>query len=180
MVGFLALVLGHWAEHIIQMIQIHVMHMPRPHAMGLLGLYMHNMLAMEWLHFIYAAVMLIGLLALANRYRGSARRWWNVTIVLQALHLIEHVCLVYQAVTGNYWFGQSMPCTYIQSFFPGNRAELHFFYNLVVTSSMVYAMWTWRQQRQMAREYIRAMDRKLAEILGVGEITDTRFLEVYE
>lgn len=175
---FLAIVLGHWSEHVFQMIQIHILHTPRVHAMGMLGLFTHNMIAMEWMHFIYAAAMLIGLLALRNRYRGRARKWWNAATVLQALHLTEHVCLIYQAVTGHYWFGQSMPCTFVQSFFPHNRAELHLAYNLIVTLPMLNAMWIWRQEREMVRAYIRAMDRKLAELLYI--VRDTRFLEVYD
>ena len=36
---FMVIVLGHWAEHLVQAYQIYVMHWPRAKALGLLGLY---------------------------------------------------------------------------------------------------------------------------------------------
>jgi len=36
---FMVIVLGHWAEHLVQAYQIYVMGWPRPKALGLLGLW---------------------------------------------------------------------------------------------------------------------------------------------
>ena len=35
---FMIIVLGHWAEHLAQATQIHILHWPRPSANGVLGL----------------------------------------------------------------------------------------------------------------------------------------------
>ena len=36
---FLAIVLFHWAEHIVQAYQFYVLHWPRPMSMGLMGMF---------------------------------------------------------------------------------------------------------------------------------------------
>ena len=53
--AFMVIVLGHWAEHLVQAHQIYVMGWPRPQANGVLGLWYpwlikskHSTMAMPW------------------------------------------------------------------------------------------------------------------------------------
>lgn len=61
---FLVIVLAHWAEHIVQAVQIYVMDWPVPEARGLLGMPFPWLVTSEWMHYGYALIMLIGLLLL--------------------------------------------------------------------------------------------------------------------
>jgi hypothetical protein len=58
---FMVIVLGHWAEHLVQAYQIYVMGWPRPKALGLLGLWYPWLIQTEALHYGYALIMLIGI-----------------------------------------------------------------------------------------------------------------------
>src|SRR5581483_7656148 len=51
---FLVIVLGHWAEHILQAIQVFVLHWPRPEARGALGMVFPWLVTSETLHYGYA------------------------------------------------------------------------------------------------------------------------------
>ena len=50
---YLVLVIGHFAEHVLQLIQAAVLAWPRPEAGGLLGLSSPQLLTNELLHFSY-------------------------------------------------------------------------------------------------------------------------------
>ena len=41
LLSFMAIVLLHWSEHIVQAYQFFVLHWPRPMSMGLVGMYYH-------------------------------------------------------------------------------------------------------------------------------------------
>ena len=51
---FMVIVLGHWAEHLVQAYQIYVMNWPRPKALGLVGLWYPWLIQTEALHYGYA------------------------------------------------------------------------------------------------------------------------------
>jgi hypothetical protein len=136
---FLVIVVAHWLEHILQAIQIFVLHWPRPQALGALGLVFPWLVASEWLHYFYAIVMLIGLILLQPGFQGRARMWWNIALVIQFWHHIEHALLLWQALTQHFLFGRAAPVSILQLFFP--RVELHLFYNAVVFVPMVIAMY---------------------------------------
>ena len=57
---FMAIVLAHWVEHVVQAIQIWGLGWARPDARGALGLAFPWLVKSEALHYFYAIVMLIG------------------------------------------------------------------------------------------------------------------------
>ena len=67
---FMLIVLGHWAEHLAQAIQIYALGWPRPQAGGVLGLWYPWMVGSEVLHYGYAVVMLAGLWVLRKGFTG--------------------------------------------------------------------------------------------------------------
>jgi hypothetical protein len=137
--AFLVVVLAHWVEHILQAIEIFVLGWPRPQAGGALGLVYPWLVTSEWLHYVYAVVMLIGLVVLRAGFVGRARTWWNVALGIQIWHHFEHLLLLGQALTHLNLFGAAVPTSILQLVFP--RVELHLFYNAVVFTPMLVAMW---------------------------------------
>lgn len=136
--GFMVVVLAHWAEHLIQAYQIWSLGMPRHHALGALGMIWPWLVHSETLHYAYALVMLIGLLALLPGMRGQARTWWGVALALQFWHHFEHALLLSQAATGWRLGAGPAPMSILQLVLP--RVELHLFYNTVVFVPMLAAM----------------------------------------
>lgn len=136
---FMAVVLGHWAEHIVQGAQIWVFDMPRSESLGGLGLLFPFLVTSEAMHFGFALLMISGLVLLRPGFSGSSRRWWNASMWLQGWHFVEHSVLLLQVVVGINLFGSPVPSSFLQPFMP--RPELHLLYNLVVFAPMVVAMW---------------------------------------
>lgn len=146
-VGMLmALVLGHWGEHVVQAIQLWVLGWPLADARGILGMPFPALVREEWLHYGYNAAMLIGLLLLVRGFGGRARQWWLATIGIQLWHHFEHLILLIQAQTSNPWFGKEIPHSVAQLVVP--RVELHLFYNGLATMPMLVAVAIYmREQR---------------------------------
>lgn len=139
LLSFMAIVLFHWAEHIVQAYQVFVLHWPRKMAMGILGMYYPWLMSTEALHYGFALIMLIGLWVLRKGFTGTSHKWWMVSFWIQFWHHFEHFILFYQANTGHYWFGGSVPTSIGQIWIP--RVELHLFYNMIVFIPMVGAMY---------------------------------------
>jgi len=137
--GFMIIVLGHWAEHLVQAYQIYVMGWPRPKALGLLGLWYPWLIQSEVLHYVYALVMLIGIWFLRKGFTGVSYTWWMVSFWIQFWHHIEHFLLIFQATTHHNFWGRPVPCSILQLIFP--RVELHLFYNTIVFIPMVIGMY---------------------------------------
>jgi MFS family permease len=135
---FMLVVIAHWVEHIVQAIQIFALGWPRPQARGLLGEWWPWLIKEETLHYGFAVVMLIGLIWLLPGFSGEARKWWIAALVLQVWHHMEHLLLLIQALTHPF-FGQKVPTSVIQLVFP--RVELHLFYNAVVFTPMLIAVY---------------------------------------
>ncbi|MEU7489587.1 hypothetical protein [Streptomyces sp. NPDC042319] len=136
--AFIAIVLAHWVEHITQAIQIYALGWPVHHAGGALGLAFPWLVHTEWLHYGYALVMLIGLVALRPAFLGSAGLWWLAALVIQVWHHCEHLLLLTQALSGHNLAGRAVPTSIAQLLFP--RVELHLFYNTIVFVPMVIAI----------------------------------------
>src|ERR1700727_3886174 len=94
---FMAIVLAHWGEHLVQAYQIFVMGWPRPKANGIVGLWYPWLIKSETLHYGYAVVMLAGIWILRKGFTGRARTWWTIALVIQFWHHIEHFLLITQA-----------------------------------------------------------------------------------
>jgi hypothetical protein len=136
---FMAVVLAHWGEHLVQAYQIYVMGWPRPKANGILGLWYPWLIKSESLHYGYALVMLAGLWLLRKGFTGRSYTWWMVSFGIQFWHHIEHFLLIFQATTHHNFWGKPVPFSVLQLFFP--RVELHLFYNSIVFIPMVIAMY---------------------------------------
>ena len=136
---FMVVVLAHWVEHIAQAWQIWVLGWPRHHAGGALGYYFPWLVHSEVLHYVYALLMLIGLIVLRKAFTGTARTWWDISLAIQIWHHFEHALLLGQAMTHKYLFGATEPTSIIQTIVP--RIELHLFYNTVVFIPMAIGMY---------------------------------------
>ena len=136
---FLGVVVAHWAEHLVQAFQIWGLGWERTAAGGALGLLFPWLVQSEALHYFYAIVMLGGLLLLRPGFTGTARTWWDVALVIQFWHHIEHALLLGQAVVGSNLFGAEVPTSILQLIVL--RAELHLVYNALVFVPMAIAMW---------------------------------------
>src|SRR5512145_1952401 len=96
---FMAIVLAHWAEHLLQAFQIYALGWPVPQSRGALGQIFPWLVKSETMHYGYALVMLVGLWVLRSGFTGvSDRRWWNVALAIQFFHHIEHGLLQLQAI----------------------------------------------------------------------------------
>src|SRR3712207_2636878 len=138
---FMVVVLAHWAEHLVQAVQIYALGWPRPQAGGVLGLWYPWLVGSELLHYAYAVVMLFGLWVLRKGFTGTSRKWWTAALVIQFWHHIEHALLQGQAILGHNLFGSPIPLSFLQVAFPTARVEIHLFYNAVVFAPMVVAMY---------------------------------------
>jgi len=136
---FMVVVLGHWAEHLVQAFQIYVLGWTIPDSRGVLGQFYPWLVKSEALHYGYALVMLVGLWMLRSGFQGKARTWWNISLGIQFWHHIEHALLQGQAIVGRNLFDSPVPVSMIQLWVP--RVELHLFYNTVVFVPMVIAMY---------------------------------------
>lgn len=137
---FMAIVLAHWAEHLLQATQIYVLGWPVPEARGLLGHFFPVLVSSELLHYGYAIVMLIGLWMLRPGFVATEeRRWWTIALAIQFFHHIEHFLLQGQYLVGENLFGRPVPTSLVQLWVP--RVELHLFYNTIVFIPMVVAMY---------------------------------------
>ena len=135
------IVLAHWAEHLVQGFQIWALGWPRPKALGLLGLWQPWLVSSEWMHYLYALVMIIGLFMLRPGFAGRSLLFWNIALVIQFWHHIEHAVLQGQALMHQNLMGSPVPVSFLQMLFPKSRVEIHLFYNTVVFVPMVIAMY---------------------------------------
>jgi hypothetical protein len=136
---FMIIVLGHWAEHLAQAVQIYFLNWPRPKAGGILGLWFPWLVTSEVLHYGYALIMLAGIWVLRRGFVGQSRKWWTIALVIQFWHHIEHLLLIGQATFHHNLFGSPVPASILQLIIP--RVELHLFYNTVVFIPMVISMY---------------------------------------
>ena len=136
---FMVIVLGHWAEHLVQAYQIWYLHWPRAKAGGILGLFYPWLIQSEVLHYGFAIVMLIGIWVLRKGFTGRSRTWWTISLGIQFWHHIEHLLLITQATMHHNFWHKPVPFSFLQLVFP--RVELHLFYNAVVFVPMVIGMY---------------------------------------
>lgn len=136
---FLAIVLAHWAEHLVQAYQIWGLGWPIPESRGVLGYWFPWMVSSELLHYGYAFIMLIGLWLLRTGFTGKAYTWWMISFWIQFWHHIEHAMLQGQAIVGENLFNSPVPISIVQLWVP--RVELHLIYNTIVFIPMIVAMY---------------------------------------
>lgn len=137
--AYMFVVLSHWAEHLVQAVQIFYLHWPRAQSLGLLGQFYPWLVTSELMHYLYALVMLIGLWIFRSGFTGVSRTWWNIALVIQFWHHFEHLLLQGQAIFSYNLFNSPVPISILQLWIP--RAELHLFYNSVVFVPMIIGMY---------------------------------------
>lgn len=164
---YTAIVLTHWAEHLLQAFQVYVLGWPLKDARGLLGIPFPFLVKSESLHYFYALIMLFAFWILRKGFVGRSYYWWMAAFWIQFWHHIEHALLQYQVIAGANFFGAPAPISVIQmlGFLAGTpetgfgglmsgppahpftplmlavrRVEVHLFYNTIVTIPMVVAM----------------------------------------
>ncbi|MEO3813662.1 hypothetical protein ABGB17_32100 [Sphaerisporangium sp. B11E5] len=135
---FMFIVLAHWAEHVAQAVQIYALGWKLPDARGVLGVPFPWLVTSEWMHYGYALIMLIGLIALRKGFVGRSRTWWTISLGIQVWHHFEHLILLIQKLSGVYLAGKPVPTSILQLIIP--RVELHLFYNAVVFAPMLVAV----------------------------------------
>lgn len=135
---FMAVVLAHLAEHVVQAIQIYALGWAPPQARGVLGTAFPWLVTSEVLHYAYAVAMLVGLIVLRGGFAGASRRLWDVALAIQVWHHLEHALLLVQATTARTLFGAEVPTSIAQLVVP--RVELHLLYNTLVLIPMLAAI----------------------------------------
>jgi hypothetical protein len=136
---FLAVVVLHWSEHLVQAYQVWVLDWPREDALGGLGVIWPWLAQAEVLHVAYNLFVLFGLMLLLPIFRGVGRTFWLWTTALQMWHFFEHGLLQAQVLLAKNLLGADVPTSMVQLFVP--RVELHLFYNGVVTVPIAIAVW---------------------------------------
>lgn len=107
----------HYLEHCFQIVQIHILHLPRMDSLGLIGYFVPELIRNRLLHFDVAIFMQIGFIVFGFDY---------LTLILQGLHVIEHTLqVIFNWSIGEIWFP---------------RAELHFYYNTIVGIAMLNSL----------------------------------------
>lgn len=130
---FIAIVIIHFLEHVVQLYQLYILDWPRPQCLGLLSLNFPWLMTSEWLHYLFAYVMLWGLIEFKDK--ALNKKWWNTAKYLQYYHYLEHMILLLQMMRG-IPFAERISIGGL--FFP--RMELHFFYNLMIIIPMMLAL----------------------------------------
>lgn len=136
---FLAIVLAHWAEHLVQAYQIWGLGWPIPESRGVLGYWFPWMVSSEILHYGYALIMLVGLWIFRKGFIGQSYTWWMISFWIQFWHHIEHALLQGQAIVGENLANSPVPISIVQFVIP--RVELHLIYNTLVFIPMIVAMY---------------------------------------
>ena len=132
--GLVVLQGGHMVEHVVQMVQIHVLHLTGPAARGVFG-----MLDVEWVHFVWNTLVLVAIGLLVWKFPRNPLLW--AAAAVSVWHQVEHayVLSVYlrTGVPGSPGLlaagGKLAPPVAIA------RTDLHFFYNLIETAPLVGA-----------------------------------------
>lgn len=166
LLAFGAIVVAHWAEHVAQAFQIWGLGYKPSAAHGLIGAEWPWLVTSEWLHYLFALVMLVGIAALRPGFSGRSKTFWTIALVIQIWHFFEHQILFIQAQTHHYWFGGKVPTSVLQQFWPMDRVQLHLVYNTLVTIPMVVAMYfhVWPPEHERGRVGRCACDRTTADL----------------
>ena len=117
--------LGHVAEHVAQIVQIHAFGMRAPDARGML-----SVLDTEWVHFLWNGWIVIAVAALLVAYPRN--RWLWVAAAFSAWHAFEHAYLLsgYLSTGLSGQPGLLASGGLVANGVPLARPELHLAYNL--------------------------------------------------
>jgi hypothetical protein len=144
--------LSHFGEHIVQMVQIHVLGLQGAAARGVFGVF-----DIEWVHFIWNSGVLLAVLLLLPRYPKN--RWFQLTAVISAWHALEHTYILSAYLTTGLSGTPGLLASggLIGGGLPLERPDLHFLYNLVETAPLIVAFLTaTRAIQRVAGQPVRA------------------------
>lgn len=124
--------LGHMSEHVVQMIQIHVLQLSGADARGVFGA-----LDIEWVHFIFNSWILIAEVILLRYFRKNPWLWGG--LVIAVWHELEHAQIMSVYLTTGVAGSPGLLAHggLIGGGLPLTRPDLHFFYNVVETLPIV-------------------------------------------
>jgi hypothetical protein len=133
-------------EHVLQLIQVTVWHVPDDEALGLLGYVFQLQGTEEWLHLFFNLALLTSLWILLGPIRAASPsivpRWAYLVYVIGAVgletwHEVEHLVIITRVLMNH-----GCPCPGIGDAALGvTDTVLHFIYNAVVTSALVVPFW---------------------------------------
>lgn len=129
---------GHFVEHVVQMVQIHVLDRSGPAARGVFG-----ELDVEWVHFGWNTWVLLAVVLLLVRYRRNP--WLRATLVIAGWHEIEHAFILtkYLATDVPAHPGLLSEGGAVGGGLSLARPDLHFLYNLAERAPLFVAFaWT--------------------------------------
>jgi hypothetical protein len=125
---------GHFFEHVAQMVQIHVLGLTGLAAQGVFGA-----LNIEWVHFVWNTWVIVAALLLLRRFFTNPWLWG--TAIFAGWHAIEHVFIMsaYLLSGKSGTPGLLAKGGLIDGGLPLHRADLHFVYNFVETVPLIVA-----------------------------------------
>ena len=143
-VGVVVVQSVHMFEHVLQLIQVTVWHVPDDEALGLLGYVFQLQGTEEWLHLVFNLALLTSLWILLGPIRAASPsivpKWAYLVYVVGAVgletwHEVEHLVIISRVLLNH-----GCPCPGIGDAALGvTDTALHFIYNAVVT--MLVPFW---------------------------------------
>lgn len=134
--AFLVVQSGHFMEHVVQMVQIHIIGLPFVQSHGLFGVLFDT----EWFHFFFDSLFIpyctVILLVTLNR---RASGWLWLLLPLAFWHAAEHVAIL-QVYLKTHAFGSPGLLAYggmLNKIVPITRPDLHFLYNFAEEAFIV-------------------------------------------
>lgn len=126
---------GHFFEHVAQMVQIHLLGLSGLNARGIFGT-----LDIEWVHFVFNSWVIIAASILVAWFRRNPWLW--ATLVIAGWHEVEHVSIMATYLTTGKAGSPGLLSRggLIGGGLPISRPDLHFLYNLVETIPLVIAL----------------------------------------
>jgi hypothetical protein len=151
---------GHVIEHVVQMVQIHLLGLRGAAARGVFGA-----LDIEWVHFIWNSWVLLAVLALVWRFRANAWLW--LALVFAAWHEAEHVAIMVTYLNSGMAGTPGLLSAggHLGGGLPVARPDLHFIYNTVETMPLIIGF-PWQMRRTYDEWLRRALPRVPAPILA--------------
>ena len=136
----------HVIEHIIQLIQVFILDVPKEDALGLLGYVYQFKGTEEFLHLGFNASYLLAIflliVPLKRRTPHPVPVWAFTTfavgaVALESWHMVEHIVIITHALQNN-----GCPCPGIVDAATGiPDVVLHFFYNAITYAAVVVPFW---------------------------------------
>jgi hypothetical protein len=160
---FYAIVVGiqgvHVFEHVVQLVQVFVLHIPDRDALGILGYFIQFQGTEEWLHLVFNASYVVALIIVAWGFflspaaRSQVPGWalaafLVVGLMLELWHVNEHIVIISHAIANNGCAVDGCPGILDQRLGISDTV-LHFFYNVIAyVGTVIPFVYLWRHWRE--------------------------------